>query len=78
MFKVAYLIEVVKGFVQVGKHASGRFISDFDGGLENTLWDDMTFAGSRGLSTDIDTVRFMTFKTILLQLLLEGTQPFSH
>ena len=32
-----YLVEVVKGLMQVGQHASGWFISDLNGGLQDTL-----------------------------------------
>lgn len=49
-----YLIEVVQGFVQVGVHAHRRFICDFDGVLQNALWNDVTLRRRRGFGTDED------------------------
>lgn len=36
-----YLVEVIQGLVQVGVHAGGRFVGDFDGVLQDALWDDV-------------------------------------
>ena len=36
-YNITNLVEIVKGLMQIGQHASGRFISDFDGRLQDTL-----------------------------------------
>lgn len=47
-----YLVEVVQGLVQVGMHASGRFIGDLDGVLKDALRDNVALGGGGGLGTD--------------------------
>jgi len=38
------LIEVVESLVEVGHHASRRFVGDLDGHFENALWYAVRFA----------------------------------
>lgn len=75
---LAYLVEVVQGFVQVGVHTQRRLVGDFDGVLENTLRYDMTLGGGRWLGTDEHTKVLVAAVAVLLQLLLQGAQPFGH
>ena len=51
-----YLIEVVKGLVQVGEHACGRFIGDLDRGLQDPLRDDVGLWDGGRLSRHVHTV----------------------
>lgn len=46
-----YLTEIVQGLVQVGVHASRRFIGNLDGVLEDALWYDVALGSGGGLST---------------------------
>lgn len=47
-----YLVDVVQSLVQVGVHASRRFICDLDGVLEDALRDDVTLWAGGGLGAD--------------------------
>lgn len=47
-----HLVEVVQGLVQVGVHASRRFVGDLDGVFEDALRDDVALRGGGGLGTD--------------------------
>lgn len=60
-----YLIEVVQGFVQVGLHAHRRFICDFDGVLQNALWNDVTLRRRRWFCTDEDPEVLVATLTVL-------------
>lgn len=73
-----YLSEVVQGLVQVGMHARGRLVGDFDGVLQDALGDDMALGGGRGLCTDEDPELRVAAGTELLQLLLQGAQPLGN
>lgn len=73
-----YLVEVVQGLVQVGMHTQRWFVCDFDGVLENTLWDDVTLGGGRRLGADEHSEVLVAGVAVLLQLLLQGAQPFGH
>lgn len=42
---MCYLVEVVQGLVQVGVYASGWFIGDLDGVLQDALWYDVALWG---------------------------------
>lgn len=75
---LAYLVEVVQGFVQVGVHPQRWLIGDFDGVLENTLWDDVTLGRRGRLGTDEHSEVLVAGVAVLLQLLLQSTQPLSH
>lgn len=75
---MCYLVEVVQGLVQVGVHASRRFIGDLDGVLQDALWDDVPLGGGRGLSTNEHPEVLMAPLCMLLQKFLQSAQPASH
>ncbi len=78
MYGSLYLVEVVQGFVQVGMHAHWRLIGDFDGVLQDALWDDVAIGRGGGLRTDEHPEALVASFCMLLQLLLQHSQPFSH
>ena len=39
-----YLVEVVKGLVEVGHHAGGRFVCNFNRDFQDALWDSVRLA----------------------------------
>lgn len=67
-----YLIEVIQSLMQVGKHASWRFVGDLNGCLQDALWYDVGVRSGCRLSADVHAVRFVALYTVLLQLLLQG------
>lgn len=67
---VYYLVEVVQGLVQVGVHASRRFIGDLDGVLEDALRDDVALGGGGGLSADKHPEVLVASLCVLLQKFL--------
>ena len=73
-----YLSEVVQGLVQVGVHACGRLAGDFNGVLQDALGDDVALRGGCGLGTDEDPEFWVAVLTVLLQLLLQGTEPLGY
>lgn len=75
---LVYLVEVIQSFMQVGMHAQRWFVGDFDGVLENTLWDDVTLGGRRRLGTDEHSEVLVAGVAVLLQLLLQSAQPLGH
>ncbi|TNN81609.1 hypothetical protein EYF80_008055 [Liparis tanakae] len=75
---VWYLGEVVEGLVQVGVHASRRFIGDLDGVLQDALRDDVALRGGGGLCTYKHPEVFVASLCVLFQKLLQRTQPASH
>lgn len=73
-----YLSEVVQGLVQVGMHACGRLVGDFDGVLQDALGDDVALRGGCGLCTDEDPELRVAACTVLLQLLLQDAEPLGN
>lgn len=65
-----YLVDVVQSLVQVGMHASRRFICDLDGVLEDALRDDVTLWSGGGLSTDKHPEVLVASLCVLLQMFL--------
>lgn len=65
-----YLVEVVQGLVQVGMHASRRFVGDLDRVLQDALRDDMALWGGGGLSTDKHPEVIVASLCMLLQKFL--------
>lgn len=74
----SYLVEVVEGFVEVGMHPSRGLIGDFDGVLQDALGNDVAVRGGGWLRADEDTEIRVAALTVLLQLLLQRTQPLGH
>lgn len=72
------LVEVVQGFVQVCMHAQRWLVGDFDGVLQNALWDNVTLGRRRRLGADKDSEILVASVTVLLQLLLQSAQPLGH
>lgn len=68
---VCYLVEVVQGLVQVGVHASGWFVCDLDGVLQDALWDDVALTGGGGLGTDKQPEVLVASLRMLLQKFLQ-------
>lgn len=73
-----YLVEVVERFVQIGVHASRRFIGDFDGVFQNSLWDDVAFWGRGGFCADEHPEVLVAALGVLLQKFLQRAQPAGH
>lgn len=73
-----YLSEKVQCLVQVGIHARGRLIGDFDGVFQDALGDDVCLRGGGGLRTDEHTVVLVTARAVPLHLLVQGAQPSCH
>lgn len=74
----SYLREVVKGFVQVRVHPSWGLIGDFDRVLQDALGNDVAVRGGCWLRTNEDTEILVAVLTVLLQFLLQRTQPLGH
>jgi len=64
--------------VQVGHHASRRFVGDLDGHFEDALWDRVRLARRRRLSAHVDAVARMALHAVLFNLLLKSRQPPRH
>ena len=64
--------------MQVGVHARGRLVGDLNGVLQDALGDDVALSGGRRLRTDEDPELWVALLTVLLQLLLQGTEPLGH
>lgn len=64
--------------MQVGVHARGRLVGDLNGVLQDALGDDVVLSGGRGLRTDEDPELWVAVLAVLLQLLLQGTEPLGH
>ena len=75
---MCYLVEAVQGLVQVGVHASRRFVGDLDGVLQYALWDDVAFGGGGRLGADEHPEVLVTSLCMLLQKFLQSAQPASH
>ena len=75
---MGYLVEVIQCLVKVSQHASGRFISDLDGGLQDALRDDVACPVSRWLSGHVHPVILMAALAVLLQLFVQPRQPLGH
>ena len=73
-----YLSEVVQGLVQVGMHARGGLIGDFNGILQDALRDDVALRRGRRLCTDEDPELWVAVFTELLQFLLQGAEPLGN
>lgn len=71
-----YLIEVIQGFVQVGMHARRWLVGDFDGVLQDALWNDVAVGRGWWLCADEDPEVLVAALRKLLQLLLQSSQPF--
>lgn len=74
----SYLVEVVERLVQIGVHASGRFIGDFDGVFQDALWDDVALWGRGGFGTNKHPEILVAPLGVLLQEFLQRAQPASH
>lgn len=72
------LAEVGEGGVQVGVHACGGLVGDFDGVLQDALGNQVLLRGPGGLGADKHPVVWVTVAARPFQKLLEGTQPPSH
>lgn len=68
-----YLTEVVQGLVQIGMHPSRRFIGDLDGVLQDSLRDDVAFAGGGRFGANEHPEVLVTSLCVLLQLFLQRT-----
>lgn len=74
----SYLVEVIEGFVEVCMHPSRGLVSDFDGVLQDALGNDVAVRGGCRLCTNEDTEILVAALAVLLQLLLQRTQPLGH
>lgn len=75
---VYHLVEVVQGLVQVGVHACGWLVGDFDGVLQDALRDDVALGGGGGFGADEHPEVLVASVAVLLQKFLQSSQPASH
>lgn len=73
-----YLAEVVQSLVEIGMHPCWGLVSNFDGVLQDPLRDDVALWRSCRLCTNEDTEFWVTAFAVLLELLLQRTQPLGH
>ena len=73
-----YLRERIQRLVQVGIHARGRLIGDFDGIFQDALGDDVRLSRGSRLSTDEHSVVLMAARAVAFYLLVQDTQPSRH
>ena len=73
-----YLGEEVQGLVQVGVHARGRLVGDFDGVLQDALGDDVGLGAGGRLGAEEHAVVIVAADAVALQLLVQGAQPAGH
>lgn len=73
-----YLGEEVEGFVQVGVHAGGRLVGDFDGVLQQALRDDVCLGAEGWLGTHEHPVVCVAAHAVPLHSLLQRAQPACH
>lgn len=59
-------------------HPSRGLVSDFDGVLQDALGNDVAVRGGCRLCTNEDTEILVAALAVLLQLLLQRTQPLGH
>lgn len=76
--KPPYLGEEVQGLVQVGVHACGWLVGDFDGVLQDALGDDVGLGAGGRLGADEHAVVLVAADAVLLHLLVQGAQPPGH
>jgi len=72
------LIKVVQSSMQVGQHACGWLVSDFDGIFQNSLWNDVFLWSGRGFCTHEHSVVLVTVLTATFEKLLKTSQPLCH
>lgn len=64
--------------MQVCMHPSWGLVGDFDGVLQDALGNDVAVRGGCWLRANEDTEILVAALTVLLQLLLQRTQPLGH
>ncbi len=70
-----YLVEVIQSLVEVSQHSCWGLVSDFDGGLQDALGDDVACSIGCWLSRYVHSVGLMAALTVLLKLLVQLSQP---
>lgn len=64
--------------MQVCMHAGRGLVGNFDGVLQDALGNDVAVRGGCRLRANEDTEILVAALTVLLQLLLQRTQPLGH
>ena len=70
-----YLVEISESFVEVSQHPGGGLISDLDGGLQDALGDDVARSVGCWLGRYVHPVAVIAALAVLLQLLVQLSQP---
>ena len=70
-----YLVKVIQSLVEVSQHSCRGLVGDFDGRLQDALWDDMTCSISCWLSGYVHPVGLMAALAKLLKLLVQLGKP---
>lgn len=73
-----YLSEKIQCLVQIGVHARGRLVGDFDGVFQDALWDDVCLGRGSGLGADEHAVVLVAARAVAFHLLVQDAQPSRH
>lgn len=73
-----YLSKKIQRLVQIGIHARGWLVGDFDGVFQDALWDDVCLGCGSRLSADEHSVVLVAARTEAFHFLVQDTQPSRH